>query len=48
MLDQHGMGNTLIGLAVIFAPLIVVVLVPLVIRIGREDVKEVVGVAVVS
>ena len=48
MLDQHGMGNTLIGLAVIFAPLILLVLVPLVIRIGREDVEEDVGTAVVS
>ena len=48
MLDSQGIGNTLIGLAVIFAPLIAVVLVPLVIRIGREDVEEEVGAAVAS
>ncbi|MEM1112362.1 MAG: MFS transporter [Pseudomonadota bacterium] len=35
-LDRYGMGSTLVGLLVIFAPLIVLVLIPLTIRIRRE------------
>lgn len=36
-LDQHGMETTLFGLLAIFAPLMGLVLVPLVVRIGREQ-----------
>lgn len=40
MLDSHGMTNTLVGLAVIFAPLLLMVLVPLVIRIRQESAND--------
>ena len=47
-LDHHGMSSTLIGLAVIFAPLMLLVLVPLVIRIDDENGEEPIAVAVAS
>lgn len=39
-LDQHGMQPTLLGLVVLFTPLMGLVLVPLVIRIRREQAEE--------
>ena len=48
MLDHHGMGNTLIALAVIFAPLMLVVLGPLLVRIRRETGEESMEVAATS
>ncbi len=48
MLDQYGMSSSLIGLAVIFAPLMLLVLVPLIIRIGRENGEEEIPIAAVS
>jgi MFS family permease len=47
-LDHYGMSNTLIGLAVIFAPLMLLVLVPLIIRIGNENGEQAIAVAVAS
>jgi len=41
MLDHYGMTNTLLGLAVVFAPLMALVIVPLLSRIRREPDKEV-------
>jgi len=35
-LDHYGMGNTLLGLLLVFAPLVILVLVPLTVRIRRE------------
>ena len=43
-LDHQGMSNTLIGLAVIFAPLMLLVLVPLLVRIRRENPEEAIAV----
>ena len=37
MLDRHGMTNTLLGLAVIFAPLMLLVVMPLLARIKKEE-----------
>jgi len=37
LLDRYGMQSTLIVLLAVFAPAITLVLVPLVIRIGREE-----------